>query len=121
MVTLIWKWEFEMETHPIMLMVHYSFTTKEVKFRLYRKDHKWGKKWIFINWGCLTGSLWQFCNQIYWDFEDGLWIGNHLKAQNGLQRVCTVPGVQPGVVHTHRFLQGQTEFQYAWVHVAALC
>ena len=27
------------------------------------------------------------------EFEDGLWIRNHLKAQNGLQRVRTVPGV----------------------------
>ena len=26
-------------------------------------------------------------------FEDGLWIGNHLKAQNGMQRVRTIPGV----------------------------
>ena len=24
-------------------------------------------------------------------FEDDLWIGNQLKAQNGLQRVCTKP------------------------------
>ena len=32
------------------------------------------------------------------EFEDGLWIGNHPKARNILQRVCTIPGVQPGVV-----------------------
>ena len=73
-----------METHPIMLMVLYSFTTKEVKFRLCMKDHEWGKKWIFMNWASLTGSLWQFCNPSFWEFEDGLRIGNHLKAQNGL-------------------------------------
>ena len=30
------------------------------------------------------------------EFEDGLWIRNHLKARNGLQRVFTIPGVQPG-------------------------
>ena len=49
------------------------------------------------------------------EFEDGLWIGNHLKAQNGLQRVCTIPRVQTEAVRTTWFLQGQTEFQYAWV------
>ena len=27
------------------------------------------------------------------EIEDGLWIGNHLKAQNGLQWVRTIPGV----------------------------
>ena len=26
------------------------------------------------------------------EFEDALWIGNHLKARNGLQRVRTIPG-----------------------------
>ena len=55
------------------------------------------------------------------EFEDGLWIGNHLKAQNGLQRVRTTPGVQPGAVRTPGFLRGQTEFQSTWVHVAAWC
>ena len=50
---------------------------------------------------------------------DGLWIGNHLKARNGLQRVRTIPGVRPGAVHTPGFLRGQTEFQSAWVRVAA--
>ena len=49
------------------------------------------------------------------EFEDGSWIGNHLKAQNGLQRVRTIPWVQPGVVHKPRFLPGQTEFQSARV------
>ena len=38
------------------------------------------------------------------EFEDGLWIGNQLKAQNGLQRVYTIPGVQPGAVRTPGFL-----------------
>ena len=52
------------------------------------------------------------------EFEDGLWIGNHLKAQNGLQRVVNIPWVQPGSVRTPGFLQGQTEFQSAWVHMA---
>ena len=54
-------------------------------------------------------------------FESGLWIGNHIKARNGLQRVRTIPGVQPGVVRTPGFLWGQTEFQSVWVHVAAWC
>ena len=27
------------------------------------------------------------------DFEDVFWIGNHLKVQNGQQRVCTISGV----------------------------
>ena len=53
--------------------------------------------------------------------EDGLWIGNHLKARNGLQRVHTIPGLQPGAVRTPGFLWGQTEFQSAWVRVAAWC
>ena len=47
------------------------------------------------------------------EFDDGLWIGNHLKAQNVLQRVCPIPGIQPWVVRTPGFLQGQTEFQSA--------
>ena len=34
------------------------------------------------------------------EFEDGLWIVNHLKARNDLQRVCTIPRVQPEAVHT---------------------
>ena len=34
------------------------------------------------------------------EFEDGLWIGNHLKARNGLQRVCTIPGVQAEAILT---------------------
>ena len=55
------------------------------------------------------------------EIEDGLWIGNHLKAQNGLQRVYTIPGAQPGAVCTPGFLQGQTEFQSAWVGMAAWC
>ena len=54
------------------------------------------------------------------EFEDGLRIGNHLKARNGLQRVRTIPGVGPGAVRTPGFFQGQTEFQSAWVRVAAL-
>ena len=49
------------------------------------------------------------------EFDNGLWIGNHLKARNDQQRVCTIPGVQPGTVGTPRFLRGQTEFQSAWV------
>ena len=33
--------------------------------------------------------------------EDGLWIGNHLKAQNGLHRVCSIARVSTrGGVHT---------------------
>ena len=32
------------------------------------------------------------------EFEDGLWIGNYLKAQNRLQRVRTIPEVEPGAV-----------------------
>ena len=68
----------------------------------------------------VVGSVIQATGTV--EFEDGLWIGNHLKAQNGLQRVHTIPGVQPDVVHTPEVLQGfrgQTEFQSAWVRVAA--
>ena len=67
----------------------------------------------------MAGSVIQATGRV--EFEDGLWIGNHLKARNGLQRVCTIPWVQPGAVCTPGFLQGQTEFQSAWVHVAAWC
>ena len=37
------------------------------------------------------------------EFKDGLCIVNHLKALNGLQRVSTIPGVQPGAVGTPGF------------------
>ena len=39
----------------------------------------------------LTGSVIQATGTV--EFEDGLWIGNYLKAKNGLLRVCSVPGV----------------------------
>ena len=65
----------------------------------------------------MAGSVIQATGTV--KFEDGLWIGNHLKARNGLQRVRTIPGAQPGVVGTPGFLRGQTEFQSAWVRVAA--
>ena len=68
-------------------------------------------------WEFVAGSVTQATGTV--EFEDGLWIGNHLKARNGLQRVRTIPGVQPGAVRTPGFLQGQTEFQSAWVRVAA--
>ena len=67
----------------------------------------------------VAGSVIQATGTV--DFEDGLWIGNQLKARNGLQMVDTIPGVKPGVVRTPGFHQGQTEFQSAWVHVAAWC
>ena len=67
----------------------------------------------------LVGSVVQATGTM--EFEDVLWIGNHLKARNSLQRVRTIPGVQPGVVPTPWFHQGQTEFQSGWVHVAAWC
>ena len=69
----------------------------------------------------VAGSLIQATGIV--EFEDGLRIGNHLKAQNGLQRVHTIPWVRPGALHTPGFLQGQTEFQIAWVWVcmAAWC
>ena len=70
-------------------------------------------------WGSVVGSVIQATGSV--KFEDCLWIENHVKDQNGLQRVRTIPGVQPGVVHTPRFLRGQTEFQSAWVRVAAWC
>ena len=38
-----------------------------------------------------AGSVIQATGKV--EFEDGLWIGNYLKARNGLQRVCTIPGV----------------------------
>ena len=67
----------------------------------------------------MAGSVIQATGMV--EFEDGLLIGNHLKARNGLQGVCTMPGVQPGAMRTHWFLRGQTEFQSSRVHVAAWC
>ena len=67
----------------------------------------------------VAGSVIQATGTV--EFEDGLWIGNNLKAQNGLQRVRTIPGVQPGMVCTPGFLRGQTEFQSAWELVATWC
>ena len=58
-----------------------------------------------MNRESVVGSVIQATGMV--EFEDGLWIGNHLKAQNGLQRVHTISGVLPGVVCTPR---GQTEF-----------
>ena len=39
----------------------------------------------------VTGSVIQATETV--EFEDCLWIGNHQKAVNGMQRVCTLPGV----------------------------
>ena len=63
--------------------------------------------WVFklkMYRGSVAGSVIQATGTM--EFEDGLWIGNHLKAQIGLQRARTIPGVQPGVVRTLRFLKG---------------
>ena len=37
------------------------------------------------NWESVVGSVIQATGTV--EFEDGLWIGNYLKARNGLQRV----------------------------------
>ena len=42
------------------------------------------------------------------EFEDGLWIGNHLKSQSGLQRVRTIPGGSPRGCVCTRVPPGQT-------------
>ena len=70
-----------------------------------------------VYWESVLGSVIQATGMR--EFVDGLWIRNHL--QNGLQRVRIIPTVQPGAVRTSGFLQGQTEFQSAWVRVAAWC
>ena len=67
----------------------------------------------------MAGSVIQATGSV--EFEDGLWIRNHLMAQNGLQKVHNIPGVQPGAVFTTGFLRGQTEFQLAWVWGAVWC
>ena len=41
------------------------------------------------------------------EFVDVLWIGNNLKAPNGMQRVHNVSVALPGVASTPRFLQGR--------------
>ena len=70
-------------------------------------------------WESVAGSVIQATGIV--KFEDGLLIGNQLKARNGLQMVDTIPGVKPGVVRTPRFLQRQTQFQSACVRMAAWC
>ena len=65
--------------------------------------------YYFLHRESVAGSVIQATGTV--EFEDGLWIGNQLKAQNGLQRIHTIP----------RFLWGQNEFQSAWVGVAAWC
>ena len=55
----------------------------------------------------VTGSVIQATRMV--EFKYGLWMGNHLKVSNGLQRVRTIPGVVSRPV----LLQGQTEFQSA--------
>ena len=70
-------------------------------------------------WESVAGSVIQATGLV--EFEDCLWIENHVNDWNGLQRVRTIPGVQPWAMRTPWFLQGQTEFQSAWVRVAAWC
>ena len=67
----------------------------------------------------VEGSLIQATGAV--EYEDGSWKGNQLRAQNNLQRDCTIPGVQPGAVRTSPFLRGSTEFQSPEVHLATLC
>ena len=67
----------------------------------------------------VAGSVIQATGTV--EFEDGLCIGNHLKAQNGLQRVRIILEVQPWAMRKPGLLWGQTEFQSAWVCVAAWC
>ena len=78
---------------------------------MYYKDLKY--------WESVAGSVIQATGTV--EFKDELWIGNHFKACNGLHRVHTTPGAQPGVVRTPGFLRRQTGFQSACVRVAAWC
>ena len=95
-------------------MEHFFFTSK----KLFVPNESFSMR-IYFDRESVAGSVIQATGTL--EFEDGLWIGNCLKAQNGLQRVCTIPGVQRGAVCTPRFLRGQTEFQSAWIRVAAWC
>ena len=70
-------------------------------------------------WETVAGSVIQTTGTV--EIEDGLWIGNHLKARYGLQMVCTILGVRLGIVCTPRFLRMQTEIKSAWVHAVAWC
>ena len=38
-----------MGQQPKMFMVHYSLTTKKVKFHLFMKDYKWSRRLMFIS------------------------------------------------------------------------
>ena len=79
------------------LLINHSISTK-VHFKLMQHRES------------VVGSVIQATGSV--EFEDDLWIGNHLMA-----RVRTIPGVRPGAVCTPGFLRGQT----AWVRVAAWC
>ena len=67
----------------------------------------------------MAGSVIQATGTV--EFKNGLWVGNQLKAQNGLQKIHTIPGVLSGAVFTPRFFQGKTEFQSAEVYMTAWC
>ena len=59
----------------------------------------------------MSGIRGRCCNPSYWEDQIGGWPVDMGLAWNGLQRVCTTTGVQPGVVWTHRSLRGQTQFK----------
>ena len=67
----------------------------------------------------VAGSVIQATGTV--EFEDGLWIGNHLKGSKWpAEGLYYTLGSTGGGAHT-RVPPGQTEFQSAWVLLAAWC
>ena len=63
------------------------------------------QSYIITIFGVHVGSVIKVPGMV--KFEDVLWIGNHLKSQNGLQKVFTIHGFKPGSVRTTRLHRGQ--------------
>ena len=102
------------------------------KRRLYGWPHRCEKRFAkHIQWRHLIstpllhkpgpGVRGRLCNPSYWDGGIWGWLMDREppKTQNDLQRVCTIPEVRLGSVCITGLLWDQTEFQSAWVCVAA--
>ena len=73
-------------------MTHYSHTTKDQKFCLHMKVWKWGRKWIFVNWGIIA------IIEVYCKFHCG---NHHLQME---QKHITI-AVNSGHSLPHQYLR----------------
>ena len=74
----------------VIFNIRFLKTTDKKPFNLSKSDVE---TMIILGWllGVHEGFGIQATGTV--EFEDGLWIGNHLKAGNSLQWVHTIPGV----------------------------